>query len=317
MTSPNVQRVLDAHRVRPIDGDAVSQTFASMRTNPDELVELLNELIGNCQSVRTTTWLFPPACGSLPLSRMDELAEHARLHLAAHEGCDAATTFLAHFALRRPSDSPERAWHLSLPSEYLAQRVDRWRFRVGHPTWVALTDDHAQALVGGEGGACPRCGGVAERLLRLPAASLSGVLSSVRDVSFIWCGWCSPYVSTATFSSVEVDGTPTMLPLDLLIDPGSPEQIDVAPEMPVGLVDLGPEWYRQDWMWANGVENLYRVGGEPTWIQNPAVPSCPACGEQMAFVAQLDVADMTNGEGLAYLFWCDKSAVSAVVFQQT
>lgn len=316
MSSPNVQRILDAHRVRPIDGDAVSQVFSSMRSNPDELVELLTELIVDCEKVRTT-WLFPPVCGWLPLARLHDLADVAQVHLAAHGDCHAATTPLAHYALRRPSDSPQLAWHLSLPSAFLTDRVDRWRFRVGHPTWVKSADDHPQARLGGDCGVCSRCGGVAERLLLLPAESVRPLLSMRRDAAFIWCAWCSPYVAEASFSRIKEDGTAAMLPLDLLVDPGPRGQMDVTPEMLVGLVDLGPEWYRQDWMWANGVENLYRVGGEPTWIQSPQMPSCPDCGEPLAFVAQLDIADITNGEGLAYLFWCDRSSISAVVFQQT
>ena len=316
MTSPNVQRIFEAHRARPIDGEAVKQALESMRSNPGELAQLLNELIVNCSEVKAG-WLFPPVCGWLPLARLDELANDARAHVAAHEGCDAATTFLAHYALRRPLDSPPRAWHLSLPSAFLAERVDQWRFRVGHPTWVELAQDHPQARLGGGGSVCSRCGDVAERLLLLPASSVSSILPMRGDVAFIWCAWCSPYACDATFSRVNDDGTASMLALDLLVDPGPPQEIDVTPEIPVGLVDLGPEWYRQDWMWANSVENLYRVGGEPTWIQNPQMPLCPDCGESLAFVAQLDIADITNGEGLVYLFWCDRSAVSAVVFQQT
>ena len=307
--------MLEAHRARPIDGEVVQQVFVQMRSNPEELAELVRALITQCD-IGHAEWLFSPVCGRISASRLDELADVARSHLASHEGCEAARVFLAHHALRRPADSPPPAWHLSLPGDFLAERVDRWGFREGHPTWVELADDHPQARLGGAGGTCSRCGGVAERLLLLPAASMAGIVATSRDVVFIWCAWCSPYVSQATFSKVQ-EGTATMLPLDLLIDPGPSQPIEVTPEMPVGLMRLGPDWDRQDWMWANSVENLYRVGGEPTWIQHPDTPSCPDCGDPLRFLAQLDIADITQGDGLAYLFWCDPSAISAVVYQQT
>ncbi len=31
-----------------------------------------------------------------------------------------------------------------------------------------------------------------------------------------------------------------------------------------------------------------KLGGEPTWCQNPEVPKCKSCKEKMTFVAQLD-----------------------------
>ena len=33
---------------------------------------------------------------------------------------------------------------------------------------------------------------------------------------------------------------------------------------------------------------ISKLGGEPTWCQNPEVPKCKSCKEKMTFVAQLD-----------------------------
>ena len=92
---------------------------------------------------------------------------------------------------------------------------------------------------------------------------------------------------------------------------------DPFPRTEVGLVDLGREWRVQDWGWSNNVENLHRIGGEPTWIQSEEVPPCGRCDDEMAFVGQIAVSDLTDGEGIAYMHWCDKCAMTAVVHQQT
>jgi hypothetical protein len=316
MALSNVQQILEVNRKRPFDEEAFARVIDSIRPNPDELAELLHELVLNCSEYKATGWLLSPVCGWLPLSRLDEVANEARAHLTAHEGCHSATGFLERYAMRHPSDIPPRASHLSFPREFMTERLD-WRgFRAGHPTWVELAQQHPQARLGGVGGVCSRCGGVAERLLLLPASSASTILPLRSDVAFIWCAWCSPS-AVATFSRLNEVGTTSMLVLDLVVDPGPLQEVNVTPETPVGLVDLGPEWYRQDWAWSNDVENLYRVGGEPTWIQNPEVPMCPDCGKSLAFVAQLDLGDIIDGEGLVYLFWCDRCSVSAVVYQCT
>lgn len=85
----------------------------------------------------------------------------------------------------------------------------------------------------------------------------------------------------------------------------------------VGLVDLGSAWRTQDWMWSNNVENLHRVGGLPTWIQHDDTPNCVRCDCRMAFVAQIAVEDLWDGEGIVYLHWCDDCAITGAVYQQT
>ncbi|MGL4585378.1 MAG: hypothetical protein ACRCVU_20675, partial [Flavobacterium sp.] len=67
------------------------------------------------------------------------------------------------------------------------------------------------------------------------------------------------------------------------------------------------------------------IGGEPTWIQDADLLTCPISGEKMQFIMQLDseVPDVEGGEvyygsgGLCYVFYCEKSRVSGYVMQCT
>ena len=66
-----------------------------------------------------------------------------------------------------------------------------------------------------------------------------------------------------------------------------------------------------------GRDILGQLGGEPSWIQGEEVPKCNECGQDMAFVAQLeegpDYQTSMNfcGGGCAYVFDCGCSPASA------
>lgn len=84
-------------------------------------------------------------------------------------------------------------------------------------------------------------------------------------------------------------------------------------------------WHFQDWASSNGRENLFRLGGEPTWIQGADVPVCPISNEKMGFLMQLDTDLPTvdgnelffGSGGICYVFWCDTSKVSCYFMQCT
>lgn len=84
-------------------------------------------------------------------------------------------------------------------------------------------------------------------------------------------------------------------------------------------------WQRQDWAMSNSRESLFRLGREPSWIQNAEVLTCPVCGEKMDFLMQLDsyLPDLEGGElmfgsgGICYTFWCDHCKVSGYLMQCT
>lgn len=85
-------------------------------------------------------------------------------------------------------------------------------------------------------------------------------------------------------------------------------------------------WRFQDWGLSNSRENLFRLGGEPTWIQSANVLNCPTCKEKMDFLMQLDselpdvrtnYSVMFGSGGICYVFWCDKDKVSGYLMQCT
>jgi len=96
-------------------------------------------------------------------------------------------------------------------------------------------------------------------------------------------------------------------------------------ECEVALAPTPARWAAQDWGMSNSRQNLSRVGGEPSWIQGALVPTCPICGEKMEFLMQLD-SGLPSGEdgelllgsgGILYVFWCERTRVSAFFMQCT
>ncbi|WP_299190658.1 hypothetical protein [uncultured Campylobacter sp.] len=97
-------------------------------------------------------------------------------------------------------------------------------------------------------------------------------------------------------------------------------------ECEVTLTPTPARWAAQDWGMSNSRQNLARIGGEPSWIQGASVPTCPICGEKMEFLMQLD-SELPSCEqggevyfgsgGILYVFWCERTRVSAFFMQCT
>ena len=97
-------------------------------------------------------------------------------------------------------------------------------------------------------------------------------------------------------------------------------------ECEVALAPTVARWAAQDWGMSNSRQNLARIGGEPSWIQGALVPTCPICSEKMEFLMQLD-SELPSCEqggellfgsgGILYVFWCERTRVSAFFMQCT
>jgi hypothetical protein len=211
-------------------------------------------------------------------------------------------------------------WHLAFPQHVLDEWADRHPLRRRQPSWPVNTAARRQHLTSGFlDQACLACTQRLHRLLRLdPVPAGIGVTSRGR-VEFGWCPNCHPYTGTG-YACHAPDGAPEPFAVgsgnDLVREPESFEDRLIR-ETRVELVQLDERWRQQDWALSNGRENLHRVGGEPTWIQNADYSVCPGCARTMRAVGQIAVEDLWNAEGICYLLWCDQCAISAVVYQQT
>ena len=192
--------------------------------------------------------------------------------------------------------APAGTYHLCFPRGFL--RPFRWsagtRLPVIHPTWQLPAGSGVRAAFGGlADGTCPGCSGPLHRLLNLPVIPAGLGVTTCRALELAACLTClGRTISTMYFRHggsgqiIGVAGRPDGLPADVSFGP--------LPRADVSLAATPPRWRQQDWALSNGLENLNRVGGEPTWIQDPDYPPCPDCGRCMHFLAQLDSLDFAD-----------------------
>lgn len=60
-----------------------------------------------------------------------------------------------------------------------------------------------------------------------------------------------------------------------------------------------------------------KIGGHPTWIQDAEYPECPCCSMTMKFIAQMDMEQAEDSEGIYYAFLCEACLKVAVNYQQS
>ena len=222
--------------------------------------------------------------------------------------------------------APEGCWHLRLSDALLADRLDgpAHLHPDRHPTWRALGEPVLHGRLGGlAGGECGSCGGALHRLLALPAVP-PGLGVSLAGLELATCLSCLGWEQPLLFYRHDVVGRPAAIQQ---AKRRTQPQFPAEPllEGDVGLIPTPPRWRLQDWGAANGRENLHRLGGEPTWIQNPDYPRCPSCGSTMTALLQLD-SDLPTADGgewlwgsggIGYVSWCDDCAISGVHWQCT
>jgi hypothetical protein len=227
--------------------------------------------------------------------------------------------------LRRAA--PRVCFHLELPEPLIRSRWDRPAHLLpsNHATWHGLGPATQRARIGGLSAAsCGICGGRLHRLLALTDVPNGLGVTTRSRLELATClsclGWSGPWL----FYAHGDDGVP---------QPTETQRTRSVPEFPsgplaeadIGLVPTPSRWLYQDWALSNGRENLNRLGGEPTWIQDADYPSCPGCGHPMNGLMQLDSDLATDDEGeflwgsggIAYVVWCDHCAISGVTAQWT
>jgi hypothetical protein len=177
--------------------------------------------------------------------------------------------------------------------------------------------DQAQ-LWGPAGGSCPLCKAPLLSVLRVPAALVPGALRSTAGevLAVVTCRHCVPLEASPYFVRLGekpemVPGEEPRMPIDPLPQPGA---VEVPQAVAVALV-AAPR--QAGFMFAVEAE-LTRVGGAPSWVQNPEVVTCPQCHGVMPFVAQVadPPGDLWSGDtGMLFAFLCGQCRVVGTLTQ--
>jgi hypothetical protein len=220
--------------------------------------------------------------------------------------------------------------HLAFPADYPV--VAKHAITAGHrhPTWVEPAPGELYYRFGGQGsGQCHTCGGSLHHLVTLAPVPDGLGITGLDRLELSVCLTCLGWETEDALLRCrhDPDGGPhDLTPMaDTLIHPQFPAT-DLLPTT-VCLRDMGERWRLQR---ALSGENLHRLGGHPTWVQCHqypvfAYPPCALCGNDSAFLLQLDTGLPTSdgsawhwgSGGMGYAFWCDQCKVSTYLWQCT
>ncbi|CAN7335939.1 hypothetical protein [Mesorhizobium sp. LjNodule214] len=181
-----------------------------------------------------------------------------------------------------------------------------------HPTWH-LPAAGRPFTVGGEGmGACPGCG---KRLVHLVTLDDFGaqIAAPFPRLRIETCqGSLEP-----TYYSHDTNGMPTPIAPFHSADDFTSEP--VTKESTVRLAPTPPRWLRQSWLTSNSRQNLFRLGGLPSWVQGPQFPLVPRTNRKMKFLLQFDsfAGFFWGSGGMLYVFWDEESRITCHVPQYT
>lgn len=211
------------------------------------------------------------------------------------------------------------AHHLVFPSEHVRPPLQPLEPRLEPPTqtWQPPEPAVGTGTVGGlVQGDCATCGRQLHLLLDLGTFSAPDGQPLPRQLltcAAFSCLWAEQFFQHGDGATPE-----SILPREFVPGEWDPEPL---PEMAVTMHPTPPRWHLQDW----GVpQNLNRLGGEGSWVQDAIHPGCPTCGLTMPLLAQFDSQTPFDGpgwaawtEGIIYVYWCVDCRISATLKQQT
>ncbi len=214
--------------------------------------------------------------------------------------------------------------HFLFPSEFFeTQSRPPWLARI-HPTWCLNGPEKSVSFGGMSSGNCSLCGNQLHTLIALNSIPIELGITGLQRLEIATCLSCLGWEIQPLFYAHEIDGSVANIGYD---GPKVTPQFFEGPllECEIGMAQTPARWLMQSWGSSNSRENLNRIGGEPSWIQDAEFPHCPMCSRLMPFLFQLD-SDLTAAEGgewlwgsggIVYGFWCDDCKISGMLWQCT
>lgn len=169
---------------------------------------------------------------------------------------------------------PDSLYHLQFPEAFFEPEFRPPHLARIHPTWK-LPESLQSVPFGGKGkGRCLLCGETLHRLLVLDPIPPGLRITRGKRLELATCLSCLGWERQPLFYRHTKNGSPVNIGYD---GPSVKPQFPAGPlrEAEIGLASTPRRWFWQDWAGSNGRENLNRVGGEPSWIQDAEFPNCP------------------------------------------
>ena len=304
--------------LKALDGGHVlwqSVLVAALDLVPDRDLPVLVDAVAAhlpAESAKELGWLL--ALQSPGLMRRHESAMHRvdrwfRMPEASRDGQRSLVFLPAH--------------HLAFADEHVQPPMSLYDSRLEPPTrtWRPVEPAMGTGRVGGlVPGHCATCGRQLHLLLDLGTFTGSDAQPLPRQL--VTCGAFSCLWSDQFFQHGDAATPQSVHPREFVRGEPDPEPL---PEVPVAVHPTPSRWSFQDCGLANGMQNLNRLGGEGSWIQDAIHPDCPTCGLAMPLLAQFDSETPFVGgsgwaswtEGIIYSYWCADCQVSATLKQQT
>jgi hypothetical protein len=219
----------------------------------------------------------------------------------------------------------DKVYHLIFDVDYLSyQSRPYWLslIRENHPSWRLSSTSVGMKFGGSAQGLCSVCGKELHHLITFEPIPGDLSVTNLERLELVTCLSCLGWEQEQLFYKHSHLGKPQNIgDISSFVVPEFP----ATPFQPtvVYLARTPKRWKWQNDALSNNRENLHRVGGEPSWIQNADYPKCPECNKQMMFLMQLasdlpatDGSEWIWGDsGICYTFWCDRCKVSGHLWQ--
>lgn len=339
--------------------EATMQAFLNyLQAAPSTLLAFASLVMETCSRGGT---FFHTALSFLPMDDWPTVVDHAMVTLRRDPANKAAQSIIEYANLQGPAAIqpyeeelaylpdglhlaafddppalyPARALHMAFLAPYLSELLEKRSPKAEdrcHPTWVEAPRDASTFPFGGVSEAI--CGICSERLQHIITFDRIPDGLGVTDLPTLELSVCLACLSLGS-GVLSYQHDERGHPHDISQGKRWPQFADVRESFhfkstSVALADLGPRWQRQDWGYSNGRENLHRIGGHPTWVQNAEYVPCPLCSNVSTFLMQLDEGLLTideltgdtwgwnwSGGGIGYILWCNSCKVSSFFDQYT
>jgi hypothetical protein len=245
---------------------------------------------------------------------------------------DSSKAAVSKVTLTYSDKNTESVFHLGFPTEFFRYNEDlpdyikiapiHWNKKnTSHETWHLDQFSNLECDFGGSHtSVCHYCKKSLSHLITLPAINRLPI-SGLKRCQIVTCTGCLGWKIPSLFFSHGDRLSLKPLPYGDFHENSDFESVPLKPAT-VYLCKTPPKYFQQAWSGSDD-QNLHRIGGKPSWVEDNEKSICPQCKKPMVFLMQFDSGLPTidgkrwlwGSGGVLYIFWCDTCKIDGQVWQ--